>query len=162
MPALRDRPEDILPHAQQLACRHGRGGIYPGFSRAAEQYLLSHAWPGNVRELENVVQRALILKTGHHIEVSDICLDDVTDIPASLAQDCSVGAGTEINADRLLDKDLKRKERELIIAALEASNGNRKEVAHRLGISPRTLRYKLARLRDAGMEIPRSTGMRNA
>jgi two-component system response regulator FlrC len=162
IPALRDRPEDVVPLAQQLACRHEKGDVYPGFSREAEQYLRSHAWPGNVRELENVVQRALILKTGHRIEVSDICLDEVVDLPAPVAQEYTTGTGSEMDTGRVLEKDLKMKERELIIAALEAGNGSRKDVAHRLGISPRTLRYKLARLRDAGMEISRTAGMKNA
>jgi two-component system response regulator FlrC len=162
IPALRDRPEDIMPLAQQLAGRHGKGDACPGFSREAEQYLRSHAWPGNVRELENVVQRALILKTGHCMEVSDICIDDAVELSACAAQEGTIGIGHAVNTDRVLEKDLKMKERELIIAALEAGNGSRKDVAHRLGISPRTLRYKLARLRDAGMEIPRSAGMKNA
>jgi len=162
IPALRDRPEDIVPLAQQLACRHEKGDTYPDFSREAEQYLRSHAWPGNVRELENVVQRALILKAGHCIDVSDICLDEVVDLSAPVTQEYTIGVGSEMNTGRVLEKDLKVKERELIIAALEAGNGSRKDVANRLGISPRTLRYKLARLRDAGMEIPRSAGMRSA
>jgi two-component system response regulator FlrC len=162
IPALRDRPEDIMPLAQQLAYRHEKGDTCPDFSHASEQYLRSYAWPGNVRELENVVQRALILKTSHCIEVSDICLDGVVDQPVPVTQETAVGAGNEMNAGRVLEKDLKMKERELIIAALEAGNGSRKDVASRLGISPRTLRYKLARLRDAGMEIPRSASMKFA
>ena len=160
IPALRDRPEDIIPLARQLSCRHEKNDISPGFSREAEQYLLSHSWPGNVRELENVIQRALILKTGNLIEVSDICLDEVVDLPAHVTQECTVGAGSEMNIGRVLETDLKIKERELIIAALEAGNGSRKDVANRLGISPRTLRYKLARLRDSGMAVPRSASRR--
>jgi two-component system response regulator FlrC len=161
IPALRDRREDILPLAQQLACRHGKGDSYPGFSHEAEHCLRSHAWPGNVRELENVIQRALILKTGNYIEVSDICLDEAADLPAAATQNYSMEAGCEMTSGKLLEKDLKIKEREIIIAALEAGNGSRKDVANRLGISPRTLRYKLARLRDAGMEIPVSAGSRS-
>ena len=161
IPALRDRREDILPLAQQLACRHGKCDSYPGFSPEAEQCLRSHAWPGNVRELENVIQRALILKTGNYIEVSDICLDEEVDLPATATQKNTIDTGCEMTTGKLLEKDLKIKERELIIAALEAGNGSRKDVANRLGISPRTLRYKLARLRDAGMEIPVSAGSRS-
>jgi len=162
IPALRDRPEDILPLALQLACRHERGDTCPEFSPASEQYLRSYAWPGNVRELENVVQRALILKTGHCIEVSDICLDEAVDLPVPVTQKTASSAASALNTGRVLEKDLKLKERELIVAALEAGNGSRKDVASRLGISPRTLRYKLARLRDAGMEIPRSANLRFA
>jgi len=162
IPALRDRPEDILPLAQQLACRHERGDTCTYFTSEAEQYLRSHVWPGNVRELENVIQRALILKAGHCIEESDICLDETVDLPAPVTQEGIIRVDSEMNTGRVLENDLKTKERELIIAALEAGNGSRKDVANRLGISPRTLRYKLARLRDAGMGIPRSAGMRSA
>jgi two-component system response regulator FlrC len=114
-----------------------------------------------VRELENVIQRALILKTGNYIEVSDICLDEAADLPAMATQKNTIDTGCEMTSGKLLEKDLKIKEREIIIAALEAGNGSRKDVANRLGISPRTLRYKLARLRDAGMEIPVSAGSRS-
>lgn len=154
IPALRDRPDDIVPLAQYLARRHEGGASYPDFSREAEQYLRSHVWPGNVRELENVIQRALILKAGNCIDVGDICLDDAVDLPAQVTHEDTIDAGGGMNGRRALEKDLKLKERELIVAALEAANGSRKDVANRLGISPRTLRYKLARLRDMGMEIP--------
>lgn len=162
IPALRDRPEDIIPLAQQLACRHEKSNLSPSFTHEAEQCLLSHSWPGNVRELENVIQRALILKTGNCIEVSDICLDEEVNQPAVITRECNVNVDSDMNTGRFLEKDLKQKERELIIAALEAGNGSRKDVANRLGISPRTLRYKLARLRDAGMEVSRSAGVRTA
>lgn len=161
IPALRDRPGDIVPLAQLLACRHETGAGGPDFSLEAQQYLLSHAWPGNVRELENVVQRALILKTGDCIEESDICLDEAIDLPAPETRQAANAVDSEQNAGSVLEQDLRAKERELILAALKAGNGSRKDVANQLGISPRTLRYKLARLRDAGMEIPRSAGMAN-
>jgi len=159
IPALRDRPDDIVPLARQLACRHESNDRVPEFSREAEQCLRSYAWPGNVRELENVVQRALILRKENRIEVIDICLDDIEVLSNPVIAVTPVEVESNTGDGRLLDKDLKIKERELIIAALEAGNGSRKDVASRLGISPRTLRYKLARLRDAGMEIPRSAGM---
>jgi len=160
IPALRDRPKDIIPLAQQLACRHEKSGRSQSFSYEAEQYLLSHSWPGNVRELENVIQRALILKTGNCIDVSDICLDEEVSLPAAATGECNINVDSDKNTGRLLEKDLKIKERELIIAALEAGNGSRKDVANRLGISPRTLRYKLARLRDAGLGVSRSASVR--
>jgi len=160
IPALRDRPGDIVPLAQQFACRHEKGDTCPGFTPEAEQYLRSYSWPGNARELENVVQRALILKTGVCISVTDIQLDDEEELPVSAVRQYPADPGSDTKSGRLLEKDLKLKERELIIAALVAGNGSRKDVASRLGISPRTLRYKLARLRDAGIDIPGSAGMR--
>jgi two-component system response regulator FlrC len=156
IPALRDRPGDILPLARQLIRRYGTAEAGPLLSREAEQCLLSHSWPGNVRELENVMQRALILNKTDCIEAGDISLDEEEVHAGSLValQDDGV-----VKASRVLDQDLKKKERELIIQALEAGNGSRKDAAARLGISPRTLRYKIARLRDAGMELPGSAGM---
>ncbi len=159
IPALRDRPGDILPLARQLIRRYGTAETGPLLSREAEQCLLSHSWPGNVRELENVMQRALILNNSDCIEAGDISLDEEEVHAGSLSaiQDDGV-----VKASRVLDQDLKKKERELIIQALEAGNGSRKDAAARLGISPRTLRYKIARLRDAGMELPGSAGMGSA
>ena len=162
IPVLRDRPGDILPLAQHLVRRHAQGDPYPDFTEQAQQYLASHSWPGNVRELENVVQRALILRSGLSIEVSDICLDEEMDVPAPVARESTLSKAADGGSDRLLQKDLKMKERELIIQALDAGNGSRKDAADRLGISPRTLRYKIARLREAGMDIPRAAGMRSA
>lgn len=155
IPALRDRPGDILPLAHQLIRRYATGGNNPDLSREAEQCLLSHTWPGNVRELENVMQRALILNGGDCIEAGDISLDEEGVHAGSLS---GIEGHAVMRASKALDQDLKKKERELIIQALEAGNGSRKDAAERLGISPRTLRYKIARLRDAGMELPLRAG----
>lgn len=162
IPVLKERPGDILPLAQYLVRRHEKGDPYPDFTEQAGQYLLSHSWPGNVRELENVVQRALILRTGQKIEAADIRLDEEMDIPATVSRERAAYKAANGSEARLLQKDLKAKERELILQALDAGNGSRKDAADRLGISPRTLRYKIARLRDAGMDIPRTAGMRTA
>jgi two-component system response regulator FlrC len=156
IPALHDRPGDILPLAQQLIRRYATGDACPDLSGEAEQCLLSHTWPGNVRELENVMQRALILNSGDCIEVGDISLDE-EGVHAGLLSGTQGNAGMRVS--KALDQDLKKKERELIIQALEAGKGSRKDAAARLGISPRTLRYKIARLRDAGMELPASAGL---
>ena len=63
-------------------------------------------------------------------------------------------AGGQADARGGLGGDLKDREHALIIEALQAVNGSRKDAAVRLGISPRTLRYKLARMREAGIELP--------
>ena len=57
-------------------------------------------------------------------------------------------------AQKLLDGDLKARERDVILSALTAVNGNRKQACEKLGISERSLRYKLAKYRDAGVELP--------
>lgn len=158
IPALRDRPADILPLARTLVSRYVSADACPVISSEAGNRLLSHSWPGNVRELENVIQRALILNSGGSIEAGDISLDE-----DGVQVDTSSSMQVEglVRSSRALGSDLKIKERELIIQALEAGNGSRKDAAARLGISPRTLRYKIARLRDAGMDlsVPAAGGM---
>jgi two-component system response regulator FlrC len=149
VPALRDRQEDILPLARRLLQRHVVANRrVPAFSARAEQQLLAHHWPGNVRELDNIVQRALILGQGDVIDVSAIVLEAdapaaaVLRVPAAVERDC-----------RVLDAGLREREEQLILDALRLGRGSRKEAAERLGISPRTLRYKLARLRAAGVDF---------
>ncbi len=143
---LRDRPGDILPLANRLLeryCRNGRA--IPMFSREARQQLQAHSWPGNVRELDNVIQRALILFNGVEIEAADLCFEqEHTASTTRVEEEGSEGLG----------EDLKSREFQLIIEALEADKGSRKAAAERLGISPRTLRYKLARMREQGIAVP--------
>jgi two-component system response regulator FlrC len=147
---LRERRNDILPIAQRLVERHcpAREPV-PKISDRAQSILVAHDWPGNVRELENVVQRALILKSGDRIEAGDLHFELA---PADVS--ASVGAASVPGVAEDLGSDLKHREQELILDALKADKGNRKAVAERLGISPRTLRYKLARMREAGVALP--------
>jgi two-component system response regulator FlrC len=147
---LRERRNDILPIAQRLVERHcpAREPV-PKISDRAQSILVAHDWPGNVRELENVVQRALILKSGDRIEAEDLHFELApADVSASVAAASVPGVGEDLGSD------LKHREQELILDALKADKGNRKAVAERLGISPRTLRYKLARMREAGVALP--------
>jgi two-component system response regulator FlrC len=162
LPALRDRPGDILPLAHYLMKRSVRNGPCPVLSVTAERSLLAYSWPGNVRELDNVIQRALILKTGHVIEASDISLESVDTRQWPIqGQNLSMTMPSS-GAASALEDGLRLRERELIIAALRAGGGSRKAAAAHLGISQRTLRYKLSRLRDAGIGIPRTVGMESA
>ena len=138
---LRERRDDVLPlamHVLNARCRPGER--IPALSAEAAHVLLTHSWPGNVRELDNVMQRAVILANGPviqaahvHIEASAPSLADP--VPAALSESVSAA------------------ERDLILDALRADSGNRQAMAKRLGISPRTLRYKLAKLREAGVEV---------
>jgi two-component system, response regulator FlrC len=154
LPALRDRPADILPLALRFLRQYRPDRAGTGISGAAQQRLLDWHWPGNVRELENVMQRALILATGECIGAGDICIDEAELVQApAVAQGCA-----DAPAEKALQQDLQTRERELIARALEAGNGSRKDAAARLGISPRTLRYKIARLRDAGLDLAARTG----
>jgi two-component system response regulator FlrC len=153
LPPLRERPGDILPLAQRAmhACaRAGQAAL--SLSRDAELKLLQHDWPGNARELTNIVQRAAWLAVGGVIGAADI--DTGITTAASPAQ----APPTELQSlkDAGLGRDLKERERELILATLRLTGGSRKLTAERLGISPRTLRHKLQQLKAAGISIPRT------
>lgn len=150
LPPLRDRPGDILPLAQLFLARYGkRAGLH--FGSCAELALRDHSWRGNVRELENCVQRAAILTRGEEITGRDLMLADPL-----LADSLLHRAEPAADEKPALEGDLKLREQELILQALDASGGSRKKTAERLGISPRTLRYKLARLREQGITLPAS------
>jgi len=146
---LCQRKADILPLTNRLIRKYcPEGGSVPHLSEQAQQALLDHPWPGNVRELDNVIQRALILLNGEQIEVDDLCFElDVSAVTVPTAPPTTRAADG-------LDGDLKSREFELILDALRVDNGSRKAAAERLGISPRTLRYKLARMRDQGIAVP--------
>ncbi|MDH0423997.1 sigma-54-dependent transcriptional regulator [Stutzerimonas stutzeri] len=159
-PPLRERPADILPLAERLLAGHARKmrQIPARLSAAAQRCLLEHGWPGNVRELDNAIQRALILQQGGVIQPEDLCLlgsagavgAPLASNPASLPSEASAADGEVGSA---LGDDLRRREFQLIIDTLRAERGRRKETADRLGISARTLRYKLAQMRDAGVDV---------
>jgi two-component system response regulator FlrC len=154
IPPLRERLADILPLAEYLAGRGARanGRTVPSFGRDSVERLCGHSWPGNVRELDNVIQRALILQAGPVIEPGDIRFEQVAG-PSTAA----VTQATPVDGDEGgLGDDLKAREKELIMTALQEGNGSRKLAAAKLGISPRTLRYKIQRLREAGISVPGS------
>jgi two-component system response regulator FlrC len=141
IPPLRERRGDVLPLAQLAITRHHSGNRQmPVLSECAEARLLNHDWPGNVRELENVIQRSLIMLSGHVCTAQDLVIDETPGEETPQADSAPA-----------LKSDLKQREYQLIIDALQADNGNRRTAAQKLGISPRTLRYKLAQMRDAGV-----------
>ncbi len=146
---LRLRRDDVLPLAMQLLTAHCRPGQpIPALSAEAAHRLLTYTWPGNVRELDNLLQRALILLNGPVIGAGHIQFELANEAPVGMS------APPPESAPSSLVGSLIQAERELILDALKSGQGNRREAAERLGISPRTLRYKLARLREAGVEVP--------
>jgi len=145
IPALRERPGDIVPLARHCAAAHGHAAAR--FAAGADALLVAHGWPGNVRELENAVQRALILAGGETVEAEHLefslrlppsapVLPAVADVAARPA-----GAGAPAN--------MKALERQHILDTLSAVGGSRKRAVELLGISERTLRYKLQQYRAA-------------
>jgi two-component system response regulator FlrC len=141
---LRDRRDDILPLATHLLQLRSRiGQRIPALSADVAHLLLTYSWPGNVRELDNLLQRALVLTEGSVIDAQHILFEkQPAHVDATRAE------------SPMLQQTRERAERDVILQALRAANGSRREVAEKLGISPRTLRYKLARIRDSGIEVP--------
>ena len=154
IPPLRERIGDIMPIANKLLQKYiSNGDETLSFSTQAQQKLVTHQWAGNVRELENVVQRAMVLKTGNEIDVDHIYFETAEIIELNFT-DKNQGDNDQNDAqDSILVSDLKDREQKLILEALKAGDGSRKYAADRLGISPRTLRYKLARMRDSGIAV---------
>jgi two-component system response regulator FlrC len=148
---LAERREDIYVLAQHIVLRHcqNNGQSIPEFSGAAKSKLNAYNWPGNVRELDNVIQRALILHSDELIEATDLLIEnfDTEAVPVKEHEKHEV-------TDDKLGSELKLQEHQIILDTLHACHGSRKAVAERLGISPRTLRYKIAKMRDSGIEIP--------
>ncbi len=170
VPALCERPGDIVPLACTFLSQHAPASTAPILSVEAEQALCAHRWPGNVRELQNVIQRALVLSGGEAVGLEHLMFDyDDGELgiaalelpaPAAPAHRASSALGPVAAAPSgpggcLLDaRDAH--ERSAIEAALRAT-ASRAEAAERLGISPRTLRYRMARLRERGHAIPRAS-----
>ena len=161
IPALRDRPGDILPLAEQLVQRHSQQGKpLPVLDQQAVDKILAYRWPGNVRELENIMQRALILHTGSIITVADLVFEEDMQMQlnmqvAPVTETCSE-QDTAVKESNFgsLDDGLRSTEEKIIIQTLQRENGSRKVTAEKLCISPRTLRYKLAKIKASGVSIP--------
>lgn len=146
VPPLREHAEDIPFLAayflEQLATEMGRST--PFLSTEAQTRLCQHRFPGNVRELENVLARAITLNESDLLEVDDILLDNRSSASCQEAVDgqndlqkvCSMG----------LEAYLESVERQILEEALEATQFNKTAAARKLGITFRTLRYRLKKL----------------
>jgi len=155
IPALRQRPDDIVPLATHFLAEHGGRSGRSGLRLApsAEEALRRHSWPGNVRELENVMQRAVIFAAGDTVEADALHLmvPPVTRVqPAtSVPVVASVTMPQQSEASRT--NNMRDLEREHILETLAAVGGSRKLAGERLGMSERTLRHKLKQYREAGL-----------
>jgi two-component system response regulator FlrC len=147
LPPLNQRRGDILPMAAKFIETYQPGAGFT-LDDSAQLALLMHRWQGNVRELGNVIQRALILATSKVIGKTEILFEELS-IEDGIPQ-ANIGPA---QPEKKLDSDLRSLEKEIIINAV-STNNSRKEAAEQLGISQRTLRYKLAQFRKAGLAIP--------
>ncbi|MGK2856884.1 MAG: sigma-54-dependent transcriptional regulator [Thermoanaerobaculia bacterium] len=127
IPPLRERRGDVLPIAtrllERIAERHGVAS--PSLSKRAEEALVANDWPGNVRELRNVLERAVVVRGAGEIEPGDLALPGDSTSESNLQE---------------------RYERDAVIEALRRTGGNREAAARMLGVSVRTLYYRLRRL----------------
>ncbi|NQY35404.1 MAG: sigma-54-dependent Fis family transcriptional regulator [Alteromonadaceae bacterium] len=148
--SLAERRDDILPLSKHLIERicQKNADMIPELTPAARSKLITYDWPGNVRELDNVIQRALILNSDNIIDASDLLIENFETVSVAELEDEAP------QVDEKLGNELKLQEHQIILDTLNACKGSRKAVSERLGISPRTLRYKIARMRDSGISIP--------
>ncbi|MBO1928379.1 sigma-54-dependent Fis family transcriptional regulator [Thiomicrorhabdus sp. 6S2-11] len=184
LPPLQERPKDIAAIADRLIARHcGVSRVQPMITAPAMRKLLQYPWPGNIRELDNVMQRALLMMNGDAIQESDILLDDAMDgsmhnFARSERVDESqqnsepefeetlfvndaienvvapTDNGNAVWNEQALPVDLKAREMQLILQTLQQFSGHRQKTAEALNISPRTLRYKIAKLKEQGVDVP--------
>lgn len=163
IPPLRERPKDIAAIAERLLQRHcGGRRVEPMMSAPAMRSLIQFQWPGNIRELDNVIQRALVLMSGETIQEQDILFDESFHQYVETPQKTAVKEEAD-RPDRQSDPidasfqaaptDLKEREVQIILETLKVNNGHRQKTAEALNISPRTLRYKLARFKEQGLEV---------
>lgn len=137
-PALRERRDDILPLAEFFLQKYGNGKYR--LSQTAADVMQQYNWPGNVRELENVMQRALVMARGIELQVADL------NLPHCHPQAAAFCAS-------LLKQSKKNAEFDYILDVLNKFNGHRTRTAEALGVSTRALRYKLAAMREHGVDI---------
>ncbi len=177
--ALRERVADIVPLATRLLNQYSKscGSVVNDsnneklkLSNSAINKLIQYVWPGNVRELDNLMQRIAVLTNNITVTHSDIVFESFELNTAVSSEACYVekddlngenifsnslsGVPKTNNEEKLLGSDMRQHEYQLIIESLNKCSGKKKEVAERLGISARTLRYKLAKMRDSGYKIP--------
>ena len=133
MPSLRDRAEDIPEMARFLLDKLGGGQVK--LDRDAEKALRAYAFPGNVRELENTLERALALCEDQHITATDLSL-------APSLPPVNSTPGSKYPLQDYLDQ----MERAAILEALEQTRFNKTAAARVLGVTFRSLRYRLERL----------------
>lgn len=162
---LRQRVEDIQPLAEQILQRHSeqQNRNTPQLSPEAIAQMLAHQWPGNVRELDNVLQRALILQPGMTLNAEDLAFEAMSQLSqtSEVSQPVETAA-TVVEPDDNQDIDLRGHEQRHILDTLGKYRGSRRQTAKELGISERTLRYKISRFREQGIAIPGKSGKQSA
>ena len=142
MPALRERKEDITLLIESILSRTGESVLPPPvLTSAAMSALLDYSFPGNVRELENILERATALCADGRVDVNDLQLMAEPVVVGEESSALSVGFN-----GKTLDDHVNQIEKRLILEALEKTKFNRTAAARLLGVSFRSLRYRIERL----------------
>lgn len=158
LPALRDRPQDILVIAEHFLDKYARANhiSLEGFTPDAIKTLEQYHWPGNVRELENAIHRSVLLAHGPTVDSAAIMLPQgkASHAPEAIKEPFVNPSTPEENAASLVGRTVSEVEQELILGTLNHCLGNRTQAANILGISIRTLRNKLKIYTEEGIHIP--------
>jgi DNA-binding NtrC family response regulator len=157
LPALRERPADILALADHFAKKYAESNGLPVRPLAgdARKLLLANSWRGNVRELENTVHRAVLLAQGSEIGAQAVMTPEGETLGPAAGRDVAGRAAQTAEAvtRSLVGHTVADVERELILDTLDHCLGNRTHAAKILGISIRTLRNKLSEYTSAGITV---------
>jgi transcriptional regulator with PAS, ATPase and Fis domain len=140
IPALRERPEDILPLANFFVDHYNKKfrRHIEGITPESQHLLMAHSWPGNVRELRNAVERAMILEESSLLTTSSLPV--TLNNPVGTVDGISARAPYQIPDEGI---SLEENERTLVTRALEKTGGNQTQAARLLRITRDTLRYKM-------------------
>jgi len=147
IPPLRNRRDDIAPLVDFFVAKHSAGAnrTIKGLTAGARNLIMSYTWPGNVRQLESAIERAILLCEGNEITVEDL--------PIEIRQEgtSSAAFNFKLPPEGISFEDV---ERSLITQAMEQTNWNITRAAKLLGLSFRTLQYRLEKfgLKKAGTE----------
>ena len=143
LPALRDRPEDIMPLAEFFLngfCKDARRPVL-AISEEARRRLNTHGWPGNVRELRNLMERVAFLNSGESVEPEDL----------AFILSPRAGSDIDIGVDLALTQATSQFQEEYIQRAVQRAAGNMSEAARMLGLHRSNLYRKMKQL---GMDVP--------
>lgn len=173
LPALRDRPKDVVTLGQFFTDKYAEANGVPKkkLSKEAEAKLQNYGWRGNIRELENTMHRAILMSMEDEVEADAVHLahgdmaNAGTNVQAARNAPDPAGVGSAGNntveplenpgaVETLVGRKIADVERDMIISTLEHTLGNRTHAANILGISIRTLRNKLNQYKGDGMSIP--------
>jgi len=137
IPPLRDRPEDIPALIDHFLARlRPHGGRAKRLSRASYNMFMEYPWPGNIRELENAIEHAIVMSEGDEVQVSDLPVAIQNHEPGT-------GLSSQSTPKNLSGHTLEEIEKKMLFEALQATGFNHTRAAIKLGITRRTLGYRI-------------------